>query len=427
MTEAEAMMGEVAALPGVMEAPVIPARRTNPLANFNLRLLWLGEGISLLGDQFYLVALPWLVLQLTGSAIAVGTVFAVAGIPRALLMLVGGVLTDRFSPRMLMLASNAARIVITGLLALLVLTNTIQLWMLYAFSLAFGVADAFFHPAYMAMIPALVEPEGLQGANVVLQGTSRLISAAGPGIGGVLVKMLGIAFSVILDALSFVAATLALLFMKPARVAKPAVKTERPGMFAAIREAISYIMQDETLRTLMLIVMVIDFLFTCALSVGPVMLAKERFTEGAVAQGILLSGMGVGSLIGMLASAVIKPSRLGVATLLMVGLAGLCMVGAGYASSLWLTAALFAFAGLCSGFSNLLLFTWLQRRISQEMMGRVMSILMLSSVGLMPISSALGGVIAEYNLTLLFVLNGTLLVLTVAFSLLNKSVRTMRA
>src|SRR5215471_14109949 len=73
------------------------------LANRNLRLLWMGESISLLGDQFYMVALPWLVLQLTGSAIAVGTILAVAGIPRALLMLIGGVFTDRVTPRVLML------------------------------------------------------------------------------------------------------------------------------------------------------------------------------------------------------------------------------------------------------------------------------------------------------------------------------------
>ena len=88
---------------------------------------------------------------------------------------------------------------------------------------------------------------------------------------------------------------------------------------------------------------------------------------------------------------------------------------------------MFAITGASSGFSNLLLITWLQRRVSKDMLGRVMSIVMLSSVGLMPLSSALGGVIAEYNLTALFVLNGSLLVLTVIVSLLDRNVRTMRA
>src|SRR5919197_4754758 len=81
----------------------------SPLSVRNFRLLWIGEGISLLGDQFYLIALPWLVLQLTGSALALGTIMALASIPRALFMLVGGAFVDRFSPRTVMVASNAAR------------------------------------------------------------------------------------------------------------------------------------------------------------------------------------------------------------------------------------------------------------------------------------------------------------------------------
>src|SRR3954465_8151293 len=97
----------------------------SPLSVRNFRLLWIGEGISLLGDQFYLIALPWLVLQITGSALALGTLMALASIPRALFMLVGGALVDRFSPRAVMVASNFARLVLVGLLSALVLTNNI--------------------------------------------------------------------------------------------------------------------------------------------------------------------------------------------------------------------------------------------------------------------------------------------------------------
>src|SRR5690606_41454236 len=75
----------------------------------DFRLLWLGEGVSVLGDHFYMIALPWLILQLTGDPLAMGTVLALAAIPRALFMLIGGALTDRFSPRTLMLGSNLVR------------------------------------------------------------------------------------------------------------------------------------------------------------------------------------------------------------------------------------------------------------------------------------------------------------------------------
>src|SRR5574338_510602 len=88
------------------------AGSTSVLKNRNFRMLWIGEGISLLGDQFYMIALPWLVLSLTGNALAVGTVMAMAGIPRALFMLVGGALTDRFTPRKLMIGSNLVRMIL---------------------------------------------------------------------------------------------------------------------------------------------------------------------------------------------------------------------------------------------------------------------------------------------------------------------------
>src|SRR6476659_1481114 len=95
----------------------------SPLSVRNFRLLWIGESISLLGDQFYMIALPWLVLQITGSALALGTILAVAAIPRALFMLIGGALVDRFSPRAVMIASNLSRFVLVALLSVLVLTN----------------------------------------------------------------------------------------------------------------------------------------------------------------------------------------------------------------------------------------------------------------------------------------------------------------
>src|SRR5512143_3997217 len=104
----------------------VAAKSLHPLRVRDFRLLWIGESISLLGDQFYLIALPWLVIQLTGNPLAVGTVLATAGIPRALFMLVGGALTDRLTPRRLMIASNEARLVLTGLLAALVMTGLIQ-------------------------------------------------------------------------------------------------------------------------------------------------------------------------------------------------------------------------------------------------------------------------------------------------------------
>ena len=222
---------------------------TNVLRIRNFRSLWIGEGISLLGDQFYLIALPWLVLSLTGNALAVGTVLATAGIPRALFMLLGGALTDRFTPRKLMINSNIARMVLTGVLAALVLTNLIQLWMLYAFALLFGLADAFFFPVQTSIVPQLVGKDQLQMGNAMIQGTATLSLFVGPVLAGTLISLLdggathsasGIGLAFALDSLSFIASVTMLNRIRVENMNSP-TKEAKGGMLDSIREGLLYV------------------------------------------------------------------------------------------------------------------------------------------------------------------------------------------
>ncbi|MDP9121992.1 MAG: MFS transporter, partial [Acidobacteriota bacterium] len=148
-----------------------PATR-HPLLLAPFRNLWLGVTVSLLGDQFYLVALPWLVLQMTGSSLALGTILMTAAIPRAALMLAGGVVTDRFSARRVLITTASTRALLVGTVAVLIWLHVIELWHLYVLTFAFGVADAFSFPAGAALVPTLVAPRQLQAANSLLQSST---------------------------------------------------------------------------------------------------------------------------------------------------------------------------------------------------------------------------------------------------------------
>ncbi|MEZ4612070.1 MAG: MFS transporter, partial [Caldilineaceae bacterium] len=171
------------------------SRKASPiwasLRDHNFRLLWLGEAISMLGDQAYFVALPWLVLQISGDPLAMGTVLALAGVPRAIFMLLGGALTDRLSPRAIMLASNLLRMVLVATMAALVFTQSLALWMIYGFALVFGLIDAFFWPASIAIVPQLLPPSMLQGANALVQGTAQASLLLGPVLAGFAIGALG--------------------------------------------------------------------------------------------------------------------------------------------------------------------------------------------------------------------------------------------
>ncbi|MBK8049162.1 MAG: MFS transporter [Anaerolineales bacterium] len=123
----------------------------------DFRLYWVGQATSLLGDNFHFIAAPWLVLQLTGDPLILGAVMALGGVPRAVFTLVGGAITDRFSPRIVMITSDIIRFLLTTMLAALVITGAIQVWMMYLVALIFGVVSGFFMPASMSMLPRLVE------------------------------------------------------------------------------------------------------------------------------------------------------------------------------------------------------------------------------------------------------------------------------
>jgi len=229
----------------------------------NFRLLWIGEAVSLLGDQFQFIALPWLVLQLTGDGMAIGTVMALAGVPRALFMLIGGALTDRFSPRRVMLASNAARMVLVLGLALLVLGNVVSLWMPYLFALAFGLADAFFYPAQSSIIPHIVDREHLQLANSVMQGTAQISLFAGPLLAGTLIAFMsrgsagtgnleGIALAFFVDTLTFLVSLVTLGAMRVEADRPP--ERESESVLRAIAEGLRYVWDDAVLRTIFLLI-----------------------------------------------------------------------------------------------------------------------------------------------------------------------------
>lgn len=403
---------------------------TNILGIRNFRLLWIGEGISLLGDQFYMIALPWLVLSLTGNALAVGTVMAMAGIPRALFMLLGGALTDRFSPRKLMISSNLARMILTGLLAALVLTNLIELWMLYALALFFGLADAFFFPAQTSIVPALVDKDQLQQGNAIIQGTAQLSLFIGPVLAGAAISLLdvgsshstsGLALAFALDSLSFLASITMLSLMRIENANTRAQKAEA-GVIASIREGLLYVRNDATLKLVFSITMGLNLLINGPFAVGVPVVARTRFPEGAAAFGLIMSLFGGGALLGtVLAGVLPKPSnkRLGTVSLSVLSTMGIGLAVIGFAPTMYIAASATLVMGSASGYANILMITWLQRKVAAEMTGRIMSLVMFAAIGLNPVSTALAGILIGLNAAVLLVCAGilmTLFTLSAAFS-----------
>ncbi|NTU47006.1 MFS transporter [Candidatus Roizmanbacteria bacterium] len=396
----------------------------NPLSVLNFKLLWIGESISVLGDQFALIALPWLVLQLTGSSVALGTVLALMAIPRALFMLIGGAIVDKYSARDIMILSNILRFILVGILTALIFLNTIQIWMLFLFALLFGMSDAFYFPAQNSLVPQTLKKEQLQMGNTLIQGMAQISSLLGPALAGIIIGLLaknnvegtknltGIGAAFLIDTLSFLATIITSWLI---RIPKNSNHQEE-NMWKSIKVAGLFVWNNPLFRLIFLIVMVLNFFIVGPFTVGVPVLVNNKFAEGATAYGIITATFGGGSLVGIILSGVLPKIRsrlFGPLIMVLIGLQGITLAFIAYSSSLPLTVFITSIMGVLSGYTNLLAFTWLQKRIPEALMGRVISLIMFASTGLIPVSSMLSGFLLTFSVTIVFLGAG---VLTALFS-----------
>lgn len=403
------------------------------LASHDFRLLWLGQSVSILGDQFYLVALPWLVLYLTGSSLALGTILLTATIVRVSFQLVGGAISDMISQRKMMIASSVARAVVCAVLTALVLSNRIQLWHLFIIVAVFGMADAFFTPALKAFIPGIIPKDNLVAGNSLLNTSSLLAMFLGPSLAGILISVVGTGGAFAFDTASFVfvAGCLLLMKSKPSSDAAPEqiiakTNARRAQLLTSIGEGLRYTYYEPTLRALITITAVVEFAFAGPFTVGLASLANVKFAGGAAAFGAMLSSLGGGLLVGtlMVGASHTKYSFGKTILWLTTGLGfGLTLLGL-VPNVIW-ACVLMAVIGIISGHVQVLVASWLQAKSDPMLRGRVMSVVMLGAFGLTPLSYVLTGALTQISVSFMFIATGLLLLTALALCALGSSGRAL--
>ncbi len=401
-----------------------------PLEVRSFRRLWAGAGLSMIADQAFLVALTWLVLRVSGSGAELGLVLAVASIPGTILTPVGGVLSDRYSPALIMIWASAGRILLLALLTALILADATLLWHVYVIAASLSALDALYYPASMSIVPSLVDRDRLGAANALTQGAEQASSIFGPALAGGLLALLGLGASFGATAVLFLIATA--LFGAVARAAKPAGSPagdvpeeddEQSRALTSFIEGIRYVWRDGVIRSLLLILLCTNLAMMGPLYVGGAVLAESRL-GGAGAFGTLVGAAGVGSLIGVAgAGSVRRFRRRGLIELGLTGLLGIIVGAIAFVPNLVAAIALATAIGATASFLGVITISWLQERTEPGLLGRVMSFAMFSAVALDPISFALAGVLVELDLTAMFLAAGALLLLTAVLGALNRTMR----
>jgi MFS family permease len=401
-----------------------------PLEVRSFRRLWAGAGLSMLADQAFLVALTWLVLRVTGSGAELGLVLAVASIPGTILTPAGGVLSDRYSPALIMIWASAVRVLLLALLTVLIMADTTRIWHVYIIAAGLSALDALYYPASMSIVPTLVDRDRLSAANALTQAAEQVSSIFGPALAGTLLALLGLGASFGATSVLFLIATA--LFGAVARVAKPSgaevsdVPEEDKGQSGArieFSEGIRYVWRDGVIRSLLLILLCTNLAMMGPLYVGGAVLAESRL-GGAGAFATLVGAAGAGALIGVVgAGSVSRFRRRGLIELGLTGLLGIIVGAIAFVPNLVAAVALATSIGAISSFLGVITISWLQERAEPRLIGRVMSFAMFSAVALDPISFALAGVLVELDLTAMFLAAGTLLLLTAVLGALSHTMR----
>ncbi len=348
------------------------------LQHFDFRLLWLGQGVSIVGTQMRIVAVNYQLYHLTGSALALGMVGLCRLVPLVVLGLGSGVAADRLDRRRMMMLTQAAMMLCSALLGWLTWTGRATPALVYTLVTLSAIASTFDLPARQALIPALVPREHLQNAlslNILIWQVATIL---GPTVGGLVLAQGGTAVVYYIDAASFLAVLLALLLMRYRHVPSTG-RNEVPTLRAAL-EGLDFVRGNPLIWSTMLL----DFtamVFGAASTMLPIF-AEQVLHVGAKGLGLLYAAPSVGAVAAATVLAHHSPLRgQGPKVIWAIVAYGFCTVGFGLSTSFPLTLLFLVGTGVADTLSMVVRSTMRQLLTPDELRGRMSAVGMLFFAG----------------------------------------------
>jgi len=383
-----------------------PGRVFLALSVHNYRLFYFGQIISLSGTWMQTIAQAWLVLDLTNSPLALGTVTMLQFLPITLLALFGGVLADRLPKRRVLMLTQISAAMQALILATLVLSGAIQLWHIYLLALMLGLTNALDMPTRQSFVVEMVGKEYLTNAVALNSTVFNGARVVGPTLGGLTIAAIGVGGAFLLNGLSFLASISALLLMRDSEL-RHVERPARGNVLGQLAEGIRYAFNT---REIFLIIIAMASLGTFGYNFSTMLPLIARFILhiDALGFGSLFSAMGAGSVIGALVVAYF--GRSSKKTLFAASMA-FSLVLICIALSTWyaLTLVLFAALGLSSITFSATANTRLQLLVPDELRGRVMSMYTLLFAGTTPIGAVIiGGLASRISVSATITLMGCL-------------------
>jgi predicted MFS family arabinose efflux permease len=380
----------------------------------DFRLMWVGACTSSIGTWMQIVAQSWLIYRLSHSKFLLGLDQFLGGLPIFMFSLIGGVIADRVERRKILLGSQYVQMASAGLLTILVATGHVHVWHILCLSFISGFAQAFGGPAYLALIPTLVEREDMPNAIALNSIQFNLAVTVGPALAGQALARFGEGWCFGLNALSFLAPIVSLMIIRtrflPTKTAE--------SMLTSLKQGIQFARRQSSMEALILLAFCMTFLAMPLRTYFPVFV-KDIFHRGPETYGNLLALMGIGSICGSLGVA----SAGNIKRKGLVALGALVCLGAGIAGfalskSLPLSQGVLVLVGASMMAVFATVNSLVQLITTNEMRGRVMSVYNFAFRGGMPMGNLLSGwLVPVFTAPVVLSTNGFLLILVALYFL----------
>lgn len=373
----------------------LPAWRVlfSPLAGRDFRLYWIGNLSSLVGDQFQIIALALLVLELPQGASGLGAVLMVQALPRLVLSLASGVVIDRHRARFVLLASNLVQAVVAGALCGIALSGELTMAYVYLYAITSGIGLAFSYPSAIALIPELVSSSDVRSANSLSVSMLNLSRFLVPPIASALIAAAGVAAAFGVNSASFLIAAACVGLIRGTRGPPKPKSTERKTRWwIELGDGLRFARNDPPVWLAILMSALYSLGYYGAAFVSLPALAKLTLGAGEFGVGLVYSALGAGAVLGALVTGSVRRlPRPGLAGSLVMSGNGLALATVAFVPSVWLATPMLFFSGVCGAASAVIFFSLVQTRAPTRMRGRVMGIYSLAIVGTYPLSFGLAG------------------------------------
>ena len=369
-------------------------RALRPLASRDYRLLFTAVGIEVFGTGMWTIVMVFQVLALDDSPLALSAVATGMSLGLFAFSVLGGVVADRLSKRRIIITVQGCTAAVMTVVAVLSLTETIELWHVGVASFAMGAGSAFFYPAYSAYLPQVLPPEQLLAANG-LEGALRpsMGQGLGPALGGIVVGMFFPAIGAVIVAASYAIAFILTLFLSRRDELTTVTSPEqRTSVWGDLRTGVNYVARTRWLLWTLIFGSSLALIIQGPLEVLLPFITRDRFEDAESTFGFLLAALGIGGAIGSLVVSSLKlPRRYLTFMIACWGGGTLPLAIIGVADNLILMLSALFIVGAATGAGVVIWGTLLQRLVPLDMIGRVASLDFFVSIAFMPVSIAIAG------------------------------------